>query len=160
MPTVPTLHYGIKIDYEIGEFIGKGSFGNVCKAKKKLSEARQDIVTVVAENESNDTTFYAIKELLFLGKTDPTSWKAAVNREIDILVTLSDSPHPHIVQLYRVYEKINPLCYHLVFEYIGGRSLYERIREMKSYTENDARNMIKHALLAIQHCHHLNITHR
>jgi serine/threonine protein kinase len=160
MSTISTLQYEIKIDYEMGEFIGKGSFGSVRKAKRKIKKDKQDNAAVVADKESNDTTIYAIKELAWDGKTDPNSWKGSINREKDILVKLSNSPHPHIVQLYRVYEKINPLCYYLVFEYIGGRSLYERIREMKSYTENDARNMIKHVLLAIQHCHHLNIAHR
>ena len=49
---------------------------------------------------------------------------------------------------------------HLVFEYLEGGELFERIKSKGSYQEKDAMNVMKNLLLALDYLHNQGIIHR
>lgn len=66
--------------------------------------------------------------------------------------------HENIIRLYEVYESDKYI--HLVFEYLEGGELFERIKSKGSYQEKDAMNVMKNLLLALDYLHNQGIIHR
>ena len=50
--------------------------------------------------------------------------------------------------------------YYIVMELISGGNLLEMIGKKRSFSENDAANIIKQLLLALNYMHGLKIMHR
>ncbi len=61
--------------------------------------------------------------------------------EIDILRCIN---HEHVIKLYEVYESDKYI--HLVFEYLEGGELFERIKSKGLYHEKDAIDLMKNLL--------------
>lgn len=66
--------------------------------------------------------------------------------------------HEHIIKLYEVYESDKYI--HLVFEYLEGGELFERIKSKGLYQEKDAINVMRNLLLALEYLHNKGIIHR
>jgi calcium-dependent protein kinase len=66
--------------------------------------------------------------------------------------------HPHIVRLYDVFESKESL--HLVMECMEGGELYERVRRLKKFPEQDAADAVWQILLALNYIHSHGIVHR
>lgn len=66
--------------------------------------------------------------------------------------------HPNICKLFEVYEDESAV--HLVMELCSGRELYERLAQLRRYTERDAANVMMQMLEAINYCHAHNVCHR
>jgi calcium-dependent protein kinase len=60
--------------------------------------------------------------------------------------------------LYEVYESDKYI--HLVFEYLEGGELFERIKSKGLYQEKDAINVMKNLLQALDYLHIKGIIHR
>ena len=61
----------------------------------------------------------------------------------------------------RVFELLeDDLRYYIITEYIKGGELYERIIELKSFSEALAAGIIRQVLLAINYMHSAGIIHR
>ncbi len=79
-----------------------------------------------------------------------------IRGEVQILSTLD---HPNIVKYYETYEDTKYL--YLVMEYCPGGEIFERIAAEKTlFTERAAAIIMYDIMLAIRHCHQLNIAHR
>eukprot|EP00934_Nitzschia_sp_Nitz4_P002062 Nitzschia sp. Nitz4//scaffold104_size75438//32713//33162//NITZ4_005657-RA/size75438-protein2genome-gene-0.73-mRNA-1//1//CDS//3329532389//2062//frame0 len=84
-----------------------------------------------------------------------------LTREIELLRQVH---HPHIIQLYDIYE--DELSIHLVTELCTGGELYDKVVEKAEsfeghFSEEDAALLVWDILDAIRYCHdELNIVHR
>lgn len=76
-------------------------------------------------------------------------------KEITILKKLS---HRNIIHLYDVFETRDKL--YLQMELVSGGELFDRIVNKGTYTEADARNLVKYLLDALNFLHEQNIVHR
>jgi calcium-dependent protein kinase len=74
--------------------------------------------------------------------------------------TLTTLDHPNIVKYYETYDDSKYI--YLVMEYCKGGELFDKITNSKNgvFMENDAKKIMKKLLLAINHCHGINIAHR
>mmetsp|Transcript_19215 Transcript_19215/g.16492 ORF Transcript_19215/g.16492 Transcript_19215/m.16492 type:complete len:96 (-) Transcript_19215:1691-1978(-) len=91
--------------------IGKGGFGEVRKAKNKVSGHMRAIKILKKSKFSEEK-------------------KKALLDEAKILRALD---HPNIMKLYEVYEDSN--CYYLVTEYLGGGDMISRVSTQQALTE-------------------------
>ena len=126
-------------DYEIGLELGKGAYGKVRKAYHKLTNDAVAIKT------------YEKSQLL-----NPNR-KKGVEREIKILNKVR---HPNIVSFIKTIEDSETL--NLVFEYISGCSLLEYLksRSLKRLEEQQAKQIFKQIINALEFCHSIGVTHR
>jgi len=68
--------------------------------------------------------------------------------EIDILRALN---HQYVIKLYEVYESDKYI--HLVFDYLEGGELFDRIKAKGLYKERDAMNLMRNFLQALEYIH-------
>ena len=129
-----TLH----IDFELKNTIGSGNFSTVVHAINK-----------------NDKKGYAIKTIFLENIKNKISHIETIKNEIKILKMLN---HPNIIRLYDVY--YSELSISLVFEYLKGGELFEYIEKRKSFTEEEAKKIIKKLLSTIKYLHDNNVIHR
>jgi len=81
--------------------------------------------------------------------------QASLHNEIEILTRVS---HPHIIALEEILDT-GPELY-LVMELATGGQLFDRITDKGSYTESDARKVIKNIVEAVKYLHSHGIVHR
>lgn len=75
-------------------------------------------------------------------------------QEISILKKLD---HPGIVKIYELYRNDPKL--HIVSEFLAGEELFDRIKELKKFSENQAARCVKELAGALIHCHQQGIVH-
>ncbi|XP_025602418.2 serine/threonine-protein kinase 33-like [Athalia rosae] len=121
--------------YDIGEVLGKGSFGTVVKANYKGSTVNWAIKII------NKSQAGASRILL-------------VEREIHILKLVN---HPNIILLDRVFE--SPKTIYLVFEFCTG-SLARTFKVKKRFEEKDTLTVIRSLAGALSYLHKNDIVHR
>ena len=119
-------------DYQLGEELGRGTYGAVYLATKR-----------------KDMSKVAIKEIPKRRCRDLKK----LRREVRIMERLH---HPNVLNLLGHYENTNYM--HLALELCSGGEVFEKIAE--GMTECDAANITYQTLLAIRHCHDNNIVHR
>ena len=95
----------------------------------------------------------AIKTLSTVNLTKKKS--EMLYNEIEVYLKLD---HPNICKLLEVYEDESAV--HLVMELCSGGELYERLAQLKRYTERDAARVTLQMLNAINYCHAHSICHR
>lgn len=78
-----------------------------------------------------------------------------VMSEVECFLSLD---HPHVTRLYDVYETENQL--HFVMECMEGGELFDRIKTLQRFSEQDAANATWQMLLAIKYLHSHGIVHR
>jgi serine/threonine protein kinase len=102
----------------------------------------------------NKTEKFAIK--IIQRKSLKKDEEVSIFDEVRILSALQ--PHNNIVQLYDFFT--DSKCYYTVLEEISGGELFDRIVKKSSYTEKEARDLVKILLEAIKHCHDHGVVHR
>jgi serine/threonine protein kinase len=116
--------------------IGKGAFGAVRTAKHRITG---EIVAVKS-----------------IPKTDLPS--KAVHDAIKEAKLMKSMEHPNIVRCIDFFNDRDQL--HIVMEYLRGGNLVQKIIQRDSFDENQARDIIKAILSAINYCHERGIVHR
>eukprot|EP00918_Siedleckia_nematoides_P106076 GHVU01231567.1.p1 GENE.GHVU01231567.1~~GHVU01231567.1.p1 ORF type:complete len:386 (+),score=71.78 GHVU01231567.1:567-1724(+) len=106
----------------------------------------------IATRRDNGLQF-AVKTL----STEPGNSKrlAMVHNEVKIYLKLD---HPNIAKLREVFE--DSVGIHLVMELCTGKELYDSLASRKKYSENDAKNVTRQMLSAVNYCHKHSICHR
>jgi calcium-dependent protein kinase len=66
--------------------------------------------------------------------------------------------HPHIARLYDVYESDSQL--HMVMECLEGGELFSRLTAKKQFPEDEAKDVLRQMLLALNYIHSHGIVHR
>jgi len=123
-------------NYELCNYIGKGGFGRVYKVRHKLSNQYRAMKIIQCKSSSEQHTL-------------------AINKEINILKNLD---HPNIIKVYEFYSSekyvyiINELC--------TGGELFDKIVDVKHFSESVACNIMRQLLSAIAYCHEKGVIHR
>ena len=68
--------------------------------------------------------------------------------EIDILRSLK---HEFVIKMYEVFESDKYI--HLVFDYLEGGELFDKIKSKGLYKEKDAMNLMRNFLQALEYLH-------
>jgi len=135
-PVDPTVLKELESNYDIKELLGEGTCSIVKRGfDRKTGEAVA--IKIIKKDQ--------------LAKTHQED----LLREMQILTKVS---HPHIIELKAVYDTGSEL--YIVMELMEGGMLFDRIVEKGSYTESDARELVRALCSAVQHLHSQNIIHR
>ncbi|CDW82534.1 calcium-dependent protein [Stylonychia lemnae] len=133
------------------EILGKGEFGLVGKAIRKVSIKNWE------QSHEDEKKVVAIKAIA-KQRLDQDMIKH-IRSEMKILNTLD---HPNIIKYYEDFE--NDTHIFLVMELFEGGTLYEKMIKLvdrkKTFSEFDACLIIEKLLRAIAFCHENNICHR
>ena len=78
-----------------------------------------------------------------------------IQSEIAILKEIHDD---HIVNLYETFETAQEVC--LVLDLVNGVELFEKVVELKNYSEDDARELTTSILKTLDYLHSQGIVHR
>lgn len=122
--------------YDIGLKLGDGGFASVYRAVQRRTD---DVVAVK----------------VFDRRSMSPAEQTALHQEKSILLRLA---HPHIIKCLDIFEE--PSSFYIVMELVSGGELFARLAHKKSYSEEEARNVIVTLLSAIRHCHDNHIVHR
>ncbi|DAZ96535.1 TPA: hypothetical protein N0F65_011212 [Lagenidium giganteum] len=122
--------------YTLGKVIGSGSYSVVRASEHKATKEK-----------------FAIKCIQRSQLTEEDD--EAIIMEVNILKQMD---HPNIMKLHDFFTE--PDYYYLVTEFVSGGELFDRIVEKESYTEKEARDLVKILLGAIKYCHDKGVVHR
>jgi calcium-dependent protein kinase len=124
----------IEADYVIGEIMGSGAFATVRK---------------VTHKDSNQPR--ALKII----KKNPKQDSSRMYLEVDILKKLI---HPNIMQIFEFYE--DKKNFYIITEFCEGGELFDKVVDKGSFKEDEASQVIKQLVSAINYIHSNNIVHR
>lgn len=79
----------------------------------------------------------------------------SLDRELAILRRLS---HPNIISLKNIYTEDAEI--YIVTDLVSGGELFDRIKQLSKYTEDDARVLLQNIVAAIAYLHSNGIVHR
>jgi calcium/calmodulin-dependent protein kinase I len=145
--------------YKLGEKIGEGAYSIVRNGTAIGATATAN----GGSNNANNTT-YAIK-CIDKGKVREKDLHT-IYSEVSILQQLQ---HQHIIRLHDFFDeqqeqqqeaKKEERYFYLVMEKMTGGELFDRIVQKAFYNENEARNVCKIMLSALQFMHSKGIAHR
>jgi len=127
----------IEDDYELGQFLGKGTFATVKQGRKK--ETGQKVAVKIIDKNNIDVKIESLKT------------------EVKILMNVK---HDNIVNLLGVYEDESKV--YLIMELMGGGELFDRICNdyPNGYSEKQASELIRQMIVAVQYFHGKGIIHR
>jgi len=126
-------------DYQIGEFLGKGSFGKVFKGLN-----------------TKTGQFVAIKEFALIDQHVVAEHLPLLLKEIQLLEQLH---HPNIVR-YIDCHLINNLCMHIVMEFMENGSLKNILDRFGIFSESLAARYASQFMLGLEYLHQRDILHR
>ena len=138
-PAIPLAKFDwpkFSTQYDIGVTLGQGGFSIVKEAIKKSSGEKFAVKVVSKQGWTNDQNDLLIKEISILRQMN----------------------HVNIASLIEFYDEDDAL--YLVMELMAGGDLLDRILSKSQYNINEAQNVARQLLHAIQHFHALNIIHR
>eukprot|EP00914_Ancora_sagittata_P008458 GHVO01016499.1.p1 GENE.GHVO01016499.1~~GHVO01016499.1.p1 ORF type:complete len:889 (+),score=142.89 GHVO01016499.1:1900-4566(+) len=119
--------------YTFTKVVGEGSFGKVSVGHHKPTGAT---VCLKSIQKTHQKIF-------------------SVYHEISIMRRVS---HPNVVQLYASYE--DDVNVHMVMEYCAGGEVFDYLQKHGSYSEANAREVIKKVIAALEYLHGIGIVHR
>jgi len=120
---------------------------------KALGSGYNGVVRLAQNKDNPNGQKYAVKAFKLTGI--PRDKKAQLESEVEIFLCMD---HPHITRLYDVYETEEML--YLIMECCEGGELFDRIAEVKRFSEKDAAEAVWQMLLAINYIHSHGVVHR
>jgi calcium/calmodulin-dependent protein kinase I len=132
--------------------IGRVKFLDVYELKTKLRKGSYATVWICQHLETQE--ILAVKIIQRKG-LQPKDDEAVLN-EVAIMQSLTGNKYT--VQLMDFYEEDE--TFYLVMEYMAGGDVFDRIVQMTSYTEKDARDLTVKLLKAVSSIHKAGIAHR
>jgi len=127
---------GVKNTYDVGDVLGEGGYGQVRKVTHRVTGLERALKTVTKSK---------------LSAKDK-------NRMLLEVALLKELNHPNIIRLVDVYD--DPYFLYLVTEYCTGGELFDRIIEVRNFSEGQAARVLYQVLSAIAYCHEHKIVHR
>jgi len=128
----------IEFHYELLEDLGKGTF-SVVKRGKHIQTGKE----------------WAIK---YIDKSKVLDKMDSIQTEVDILTRITQSRHPHIINLEEIF--VTKKGFYLVIEYITGGELFDKIVQLECYSEEYASRIVRQIASAIGHLHSMGVVHR
>ena len=117
--------------------LGKGSFAVVHEGTQLTPPHQSYAIKVVQRRNLTRKQLVAFKD------------------EVQIL---ADMKHDNIVRLYSLFKE--PGYFFVVMEKLAGGELFDRLCEIQTYNEKNARDAMKTILEAMAYCHAHNVAHR
>jgi serine/threonine protein kinase len=126
------------VSYDRSNCIGSGGFGDIFIGYRNTTGEAVAVKRIEKDKlgKSNDAHIQITKEVAALQKLD----------------------HPNILKYYDMFEESR--FFELCLELIRGGDLFDRIIKKVHYTENDAREVCRVILGAIDHMHERKVVHR
>ena len=143
----PTMLAGdpfVNGDYVKMQELGHGAFGVVYKARRAGSD---DYVAIKVMKKSR---------LAARAKQDRNP--AVVEVLVQEIAILRELRSDFVVRMHEVYQ--SPLEYHIVMELIVGGELFDRIAQKETFTEEQARALVKNLIQALAYLHASGVVHR
>lgn len=130
----------VQDDYEVdfSSVLGSGYSGDVHLARAK---------------DGGGTQTFAVKHLPIKGVSQ-ARW-GQLESEVKIFLCMD---HPNVTRLVDVYRDDDDL--HLVMEHMKGGELFDRVTELKKFSEMEAAGAVSQILLALSYIHGFGIAHR
>lgn len=122
--------------YNVGDELGRGAFSVVRRGIKKTSGEKVALKFI-------EKKFVKKKHI------------EQLRREIDIMQKVS---HPNVLALKGIHENDTHLT--LVMELVDGGELFYKIVDRGSFTEKDARNVVRQVCKGVAYLHSMGIAHR
>lgn len=123
--------------YELLTKLGEGNYACVWKAR----ERRTNAVFAMKVVDKNKLKSHLEREML----------------QVEILL-LKQLDHPNLIKCYNVMETYTQ--FYIALTLFDGEDLFSAVSQSGSFTEADARNILKQTLIALKYLHGLNIAHR
>ncbi|CAD8069532.1 unnamed protein product [Paramecium primaurelia] len=140
-----------KVGPNIFATLKQGSISNFYKIEKSLgSGAFGEVRLVIHKNSGYKRAMKQIRKDKII-KEDEENMFSEVN-------TLKELDHPNIVKLHELFQDAKN--YYLVTEYLEGGELFQKITDMKHFTEKMAADIMKQILAGVVHCHEKKVVHR
>jgi calcium-dependent protein kinase len=128
----------VNADYELGELVGEGAFGEVRRCVHRQTGQVYACKTVVKNQLKR--------------RADVED----VRREVQILMMLSS--HPNVAALLAIYE--DDAAVHLILELCEGGQVFDSICDQGVVSERSVARLFRKMVEVVQHCHTLGIAHR
>jgi len=135
-PEVTHKSGSVESKYELGKELGRGGFSIV---KEGIDRSNGEKVAI----KFIEKKYVDQEELKLLG------------REIDIMKKVQ---HRNVLRLIEIYETDNHLS--LVMELVNGGELFYKIVDKGSYSEREARDIIRQLVEGVDYLHSKGIAHR
>ncbi|KAF2285462.1 hypothetical protein GH714_004709 [Hevea brasiliensis] len=126
-------------DYLICDEIGRGRFGTVFRCTCRAT--------------GNSFAVKSIDKSLTSGDSLDAQCLLSEPKILHLL-----SPHPHVIQLYNLYEDESYL--HMVMDLCSGQDLHNLIISNGVVPEAEARLLFIQLMKAVSHCHKYGVVHR
>jgi calcium-dependent protein kinase len=126
----------VRKKYKIYKLIGEGAYSQVFLAKHRITGLKRCVKAISKDNFTKDAN-------------------ESIMNEIQILKELD---HPHIVKIFEYFETESELF--LITEFLEGGELFSKIEERSSFSEKDAKIIMKQVLGTVAYLHKHDITHR
>ena len=117
-------------------YLGEGGYGKVYKVKHKLTGQYRAMKIIKCKSSSKNH-------------------EKQIKKEIQILKTLD---HPNILKVYEFF--CNENTFFIINELCTGGELFDKIIEVKHFSESVAANIMRQIFSAIAFCHSQGIIHR
>lgn len=128
-----------------------GEIDKLYEFKTELGRGAFSIVYLATNRATHQN--YAVKVInkKDLGK----DYEKNLKMEVDILKKVN---HPNIIALKELFDTPDKL--YLIMELVTGGELFDKIVEKGSYTENEASQLVRKIVSAVDYLHNLGIVHR
>lgn len=122
--------------YELGKELGRGGFSVVREAVNKITKEKVAVKFI-------EKKFVDQEELKLL------------QREIDIMARVQ---HKNVLRLFEIFDTASQLS--LVMELVNGGELFYKIVDKGSYSEMEARDIVRQLVEGVDYLHNQGIAHR
>ena len=122
--------------YELVSYLGEGGFGKVYRVKDKLTGTNRAMKIIHVKSTSSDH-------------------EKKISKEINILKELD---HPNIMKVFEFFCSKNSIF--IINELCTGGELFDKIIEVKHFSESVAANIMRQLFSAVNFCHEHGVIHR
>jgi len=129
-------HADLTSKYDVSSELGRGAFSVVKLGTSKKTKEKVAIKIIDKKNVGKD-------------------YEKNLRMEMEILQKIS---HPGIIQLKEIVDTKDKIYF--VMELVTGGELFDRIVEKGSYSEDDAKELVRKIVNAVEYLHSKGIAHR
>ncbi|KAL2429846.1 Serine/threonine-protein kinase HSL1 [Exophiala dermatitidis] len=145
--------------WQLGKTLGKGATGRVRLAKHSLTGQVAAIKIVSKKSaalvQSASMARMDTEESRAMIATGPRTMPFGIEREVVIMKLIE---HPHIINLYDIWENRGEL--YLVLEFVSGGELFDYVSSNGALPEEEAVRLYRQIIAGLSYCHGFNICHR
>ena len=130
------------------EVVGSGGFARVMLYEKILSEEGEDFEDLVEEECDS------LRAVKIIKKSKRKKEQERARIEANMMMSLR---HKHILRTYGFYEDEDN--FYIVMEYLSGGNLFSKLKQIRDFSEKDARTTILCLVNALSYCRDKGISH-